>query len=257
MKMDKAELPAEGEEQYRKLEEYADLRRSELTERLSPVVELADAYGILVSRAVIALGDVPPASRQETVLRDLIADVFDFLYEWPRPLFEGRLQVAFPLGRRAYESLSLLSACNQDLAIAERWDSGKQISNGEIRKALAELPFSESEELLGSLYRFFSKGAHPNRDLISERYLGEENSYVLGSIGQPPLVLIVDQCQYLVQMWFWFGAVVGHVARHALANSDPTWGQDYLKVAENAKTLAQWLGGSFNALLAEAQDGGK
>ncbi|MBN1459025.1 MAG: hypothetical protein JXA57_05780, partial [Armatimonadetes bacterium] len=132
-----------GAELYRKLGEFAELRRNELSAQLKPVCELAHAYGALLSRAVVALGAMPPASLQERVVRDLTADVFDFLYEWPRPLFEGRPHVAFPIARRAYESLSLLSACLQDQAIAERWNRGKEIGNAEVRSALATLPFPE------------------------------------------------------------------------------------------------------------------
>lgn len=234
---------------YRKLKSFADLRRKELTGQLQPVLDLADAYGSLIARAVAALGSTPPKSRQDSVVRDLIADVFDFLYEWPRPLFEGRLHVAFPLARRAYESLSLLSACYQDASIAERWDRGEQITNAEIRRALAKLPFPESEQALKDLYRFFSKGTHPNRDLIPERFLGDGNEFVLGSIGQPELVLIVDQCCRLVEMWFWLGALVGHVAEEILARTDPSFGNDYLAAAAQAREIGQWLVQRFNELL--------
>ena len=239
---------------YSQLGDFAEHRRKELTDQLTEVLEVADAYGHLVSRAVLALGSKPPETRQDVVVRDLIADVFDFLYEWPRPLFEGRLHVAFPIARRAYESLSLLSTCQQDEALAQRWDDGRQIGNAEVRKALATLPFAESEEDLRDLYRFFSKGAHPNRELVAERYLGEGNEFVLGSIGQPELLLIVDHCHHLIQMWFWFGAVVGHAARHALEEVDPDFGKDYLAVAERAKETAEWLVESFNALLEELRE---
>jgi len=60
--------------------------QEELTRQLQPVLDLADSYGLLVARAVLGMGSSPPKSRHETIVRDLIADVFDFLYEWPRPL---------------------------------------------------------------------------------------------------------------------------------------------------------------------------
>ena len=246
---DHSDEPGSGADLYRKLKDCADLRRREITAQLQPVLDLADAYGALIARAVLALGSTPPKSRQESVVRDLIADVFDFLYEWPRPLFEGRLQVAFPLARRAYESLSLLSACYQDASIAERWDGGEQISNVEIRRALAELPFPESAQATKDLYRFFSKGTHPNREMIPERFLGDGNTFVLGSIGQPELVLILDQCHRLVEMWFWLGAVVAHVAKDIWVHGDPSFGSDYLATAARAREIAQWLVKSFNELL--------
>jgi hypothetical protein len=220
---------------------------------LQPVLDLADAYGSLIARATLALGSTPPTSQQERVVRDLMADVFDFLYEWPRPLFEGRMHVAFPLGRRAYESLSLLSACYQDRSIAERWSRGQEIRNAEIRKALAKLPFAESEAASKDLYRYFSKGSHPNRELVAERHLGEGNEFVLGSIGQPELVLVVDHCHFLVQMWFWFAALVAHLARHPLHATDPAFGKDYLATARQAQKIAEWLVENLNRLLVERQ----
>jgi len=200
------------------------------------------------------LGSRPPESRQESIVRDLTADVFDFLYEWPRPLFEGRLHVAFPLGRRAYESLSLLSACYQDPAIAERWDHGKQIGNAEVRRTLAKLPYPEPEDELRALYRFFSEGTHPNRALVPERFLGDGNDYVLGSIGQPELVLVVEHCIHLIGMWYWYGAFVSFANSELLSKTDPTYAKDYFSTAERAVKTKKWLAENFSRLLEERQN---
>lgn len=245
--------PTDDSEYYERLPEFAALRNQELIKALEPVASLTDAYGDLVSRAVVALGRVKPASRQESIVRDLIADVFDFLYEWKRPLFEGRLHIGFPLGRRAYESLSLLSVCYQDPVMALRWDGGSQIGNSAIRDALAKLPFGETKEGLQTLYKLFSQGSHPNRALVSERYLGDDNAYVLGSIGMPEMVLVVDQCITLVELWFWFGALVSHVAREPLRQHDSSFGEDYRDAAGYAKHVKQWLVESYNNLLAARQ----
>lgn len=215
------------------------------------MISLTDSYGSLVARAVFALGTVPPKSRHDVVVRDLIVDVFDFLYEWPRPLLEGRLHVAFPLARRAYESLSLLAACYQDASIAERWDRGKQIGNAEIREALAKMPLRESEESLKELYKFFSKGTHPNRELVGERFLGDGNEFVLGSIGKPDLLLTVLHCMRLVEMWYWFGALSGFAAREVLTQVDPTFGADYRNTAERASQIKKFLAEGFSHLWEE------
>lgn len=238
-----------GPELYQRLPEFASLRSRELTEMFKPLVDVTDRYGELISRAVVALGKSPPRNRHEAIVRDLIADTFDFLYEWRRPLLEGRVHVGIPLGRRAYESLSLLSTLFQDRALALKWDSGGQIGNAQIRKALSTLPFPESEESLRDLYKFFSQGAHPNRDLISERFLGEPNEFVLGSIGVPSLVLIAHSAIRLLGLWFWFGAVVGFMAVRPLARSDPTFGQDYLATAEVAQQVHAWLVSEYNRLI--------
>ena len=237
------------EELYRKLPDFAETRRKELTSMFASVVELTDSYGVLVSRGVAALGTTPTQSRRKIVVRDLIPDVFDFLYEWRRPLFEGRLHVAYPLARRAYESLSLLSVCYQDASIADRWDSGRQISNSEIRKALASLPFPEREEALRDLYAFFSKAAHPNRDLVSERHLGNGNEFVLGSIMIPDLLLTLDHCTHLIDMWFWFGALVAHIAHRPLKLLDTSFYKDYSATADEAARLKRQLAADYNDLL--------
>ena len=90
-----------GSEDYVKLVEYSDHRRQELSRMFSPVVEVTNHYVTLICRVTKALGESKPTSVQDIVVRDLIADVFDFLWEWRRPLLEGRLQVAYPLARRS------------------------------------------------------------------------------------------------------------------------------------------------------------
>jgi len=242
-----------GCDDYAKLNEYADKRRQELSEMLSPVIELTDHYGELICRVTNALGKSSPTSKQDVTVRDLMADVFDFLWEWRRPLLEGRLQVAYPLARRAYESLSLLSICAQNSSYAKAWERGKKISNFEIRKALADAPMPESEDALKDLYKFFSLGTHPNRDLISFRYLGEGTSFVLGSIGMPDLVFVSDHCIKLVQMWFWFTAAVSYFFHDVVDNVDTLFGNDYLKTAKEAKDVITWLSENFNRLLEESR----
>jgi len=219
----------------------------------SPVVELTDRYGALICRVAYALGNSPPNSTQDFVVRDLMVDIFDFLWEWRRPLLEGRIQVAYPLARRSYESLSLLSICAQDPSFADRWEKGKEIWNVEIRKALAISPMPESEKALKDLYNFFSKASHPNRDLIPYRYLGEGNQFVLGSIGVPNLVLLTEHCIKLVEMWFWFTAAVGYFFRSVIDKVDTSFGKDYLESAEQAKEVISWLVENFNRLLKERQ----
>lgn len=241
----------DGRDLYAKLPDFATQRADELGKMLVPFVEFTDAYGSLVSRAVLALGAVPPSTRQDVGVRDLMADAFDFLYECRRPLLEGRAHVAFPLSRRAYETLSLLSATYQDEKLALRWDSGGQIGNSEVRKALAKLPFSEDEMALRKEYSFLSNATHPNRGMIAERFLGESNEYVLGSIGPPHLIVVLESAIRLVDLWFWLGALAGFVAKEALARSDPTFGADYMAASKDAQELKTAMVSEFNRLLEE------
>jgi len=243
-----------GCKDYAKLTEYSGSRRKQFVEMLAPVIEITDRYGELICRITRVLGNSSPRSLQDKVVRDLMADVFDFLWEWRRPLFEGRLQVAYPLARRAYESLSLMSICIQDSSFAERWGKGERLSNAEIRKALAIAPMAESEDALKEVYRFFSRGTHPNRDLIAYRFLGEGNEFVLGSIIVPDLALIVDHCIRLVQMWFWYAAGIMHFYHTIIDRFDRSITKNYFTNAETAKKTATWLIAVFNGLLEERQE---
>ena len=145
-----------------------------------------------------------------------------------------------------------LSACAQDAKLAAKWDGGASIKNKDVRKALAVAQFPESESTLRELYADFSNGAHPNRDLVAERHLGTGNEFTLGSIGVPSLVGIVDQFIHVIEMWFWFGAVVGLAAHYALERVDPTFSADYLAAVSKAGEVKKWLVENFNRLLEES-----
>jgi hypothetical protein len=148
---------------YAELPRYAELRSKELSALLEPYVSITDRYGELLCSIIVVLGQTPPASRRDAAARDLIADVFDFLYEARTLIIKGKLEVAYPLARRAYESLSLLVACELDPKLADRWIAGKQVGNAEVRRVLAANPMGEKEAQTRELYDFFSKTTHPNR----------------------------------------------------------------------------------------------
>jgi hypothetical protein len=245
--------PTNGVEGYAALLRYSALRYEELSRMLSPVIGVTDAYGSLISRVVWALGEVPTTSVQDRVVRDLACDVFDFLLASRRAILESQLGVSYPLARRAYESLSLLAVCLQEAAVAERWSGGKQIGNAEVRKALSDLPFKEPVDELQELYKFFSKGSHPNRELLPERHLGDGNEFTLGSIGGPDLILTVDACLTLLRLWVWLAAALGYFYRQHVDSRDTQWGGDYMSTYQRANAVANQLTGEYNRLLREAQ----
>ncbi len=165
----------EREDQYSKLPEYAELRETEVRLILQPYLDVTDQYGRLLCRLCSHVGTHAPVSVQDSVIRDLMADVFDFLFEVRPFIVKGQTLVAYPLARRAYESLSLLQVCILKASQAEKWAAGKKISNNEVRKALGKNPMGESEEELRKLYGFFCDMTHPNRETIAYRGLGEGN----------------------------------------------------------------------------------
>ncbi len=243
----------DAQQHYSKLAEYAALRTDELSPILQPYIETTDRYGVLLCRITLVLGKTLPRSKQDAALRDLMADVFDFLYEAQFLIIKGKLEIAYPLARRAYESLSLMVACFLDPKLARRWIAGKEIHNSEVRKLLAKHPAGESEQMTRELYGFFSQAAHPNRDLVACRFLGEGNQFVLGSIGRPSIAMQADLALKTLNLWFWFGAFMSFVYLPVLAKADPDFKEDYDAAAKMAQEVAPWLAEQFNRTLVQEQ----
>jgi len=169
----------------------------------------------------LILGEQEPESVQDAVVRDLMADVFDFLFESRLFILKGQTLVAFPLARRAYESMSLLHWCALDSKAAENWDKGKKVSNQDVRKALAAHTMGEPEDKLRELYKFFCEVTHPNREMITFRGLGEGNTYVFGSIGAPNLIAVADYCMKHLELWFWLCPTVALLLSRAGLSPGP------------------------------------
>jgi hypothetical protein len=241
--------PKEGELEYNKLDLFAEVRLRELSKLLKPLVSASDQYGRLLCRITWVLGHTPLQHAEDSAVRDLVADVFDFLYHSRKMILTGALGVAYLLLRRAFESLSLLVLFTFDTDMTKKWASGVQISNSEVRKKLGRHPMGESEESLREFYRFFSTTTHPNREVIPSRYLGEGNAFVLGSIGQPDLPLVFDFCIKYLDLWFWFAAAVTYNYRELLSKQDRGHGERYLEATKEFETAKLCLIENYNQLL--------
>jgi hypothetical protein len=239
---------------YEDLEEYAAARTEDISSMMDPYIQITDRYGQLISRIVLMVGNTKPTNVQDIVVRDLIADVFDCLYETRSLILAGKLNVAFPIARRAYESLSLLHLCAVNESWAKRWQNGKKIRNAEIRRELNAHPMGESEEKMKELYNFFCSATHPNRELIPRRFLGDGNEYVLGAIGAVNLVMVIDYCMKILDMWFWLTAIVSFFYCEIIAKINEGYPEAYHQVAEEAKKTKRWLIENFNRLLKEEQE---
>lgn len=230
-----------GAEEYHRLKKYAETRFSELNEIFQDEIELLIEYEELICRATVILGNNPPKDVTDRSIRDLFADIFDFLYVSRRLILEGYVSTAFPLLRRAFESISLMQyfILLPDKAI--EWNKGKQVSNAETRKFLDSHPMGESEKGMKDLYSFFSGATHPNREYIPFRFLGEKNKFVLGAIGGPNILGIADYMYRLIKLWFWFVAVISYHYKEILHSTDERYLNDYLKVANKAKRVSEAL----------------
>lgn len=245
--------PDEAIALYDQLPEFADMRLREITGMLHPFISVTDRHGRLIARLTCCLGSAPPPDTQDRVIRDLMADVFDFLYESRVLIVAGKLVVAYPLARRAFESLSLLHLCALDAKWAEMWHAGKRIPNAMIRSALAGHPLGESEAELRELYGFFSAASHPNRELVPQRLLGEGNEFVLGMVGVPDLILLLDYCRKNVELWHWFVATLSYRYKGVLTRRDRTYLQEYMSTYEEAERFMKWLRENQVSLQAEEQ----
>jgi len=99
----------------------------------------------------------------------------------------------------------------------------------------------ESEKSMKVLYNFFSGATHPNREYIPNRFLGEGNQFVLGAIGAPDLLVMTEYMYDLIQLWFWFAALISYYYRELLHSTDKKYIEDYMKIANKAMILGEEL----------------
>jgi hypothetical protein len=253
-KKDSESIAANAKENYKALAHYSKTRTKEMNEMFLPFIDITDRYGLLISRLTLILGNIKPKDTRDIVLRDLMADVFDCLYESRALIMGAKINVAFPVVRRAYESLTLLNLCAVNKFWAEKWQKGNEITNGEVRKELDKHPLGESKEKMKELYKFYCLGSHPNRDLIPRRLLGGGNEYVLGAIGHPNLVMSCDLCMKILEMWFWLTAMVSAIYLKIISAIDKDYHEAYSLTARDAEEVGKWLIKNFNKVLKEEKE---
>jgi len=227
--------------EHKRLNEYTETRFCEMSKICRDEIEVLTEYEELICRVTVILGSCPPREVADRSVRDLLADIFDFLYVSRRLILEGYATTAFPLLRRAFECISLINYFILSPNKATEWDGGKQISNVEIRKYLDSHPMGESEKSMKDSYAFFSRATHPNRGYIPDRFLGEGNRSVLGAIGVPDPRVIAGYIYRLLELWFWFVVLISHYYRDMLHSADKTYINDYMKVAKKAKGVGEEL----------------
>jgi hypothetical protein len=230
-----------GAEEYHRLKEYAGTRLSELGKIFQDEIKVLVEYEELICRATVILGSCPPRDIADRSIRDLFADIFDFLYISRRLILESYVTTAFPLLRRAFESNSLMQYFMLFPDKAIEWDNGRQISNAAIRKCLDSHPMGESENAMKDLYAFFSGTTHPNRKYIPARFLGEENQFVLGASGVPNQSVVAVYIHRLIELWFWFAVLISYHYRKILHMADKKYINDYMKIADKAQRVLEKL----------------
>lgn len=230
-----------GDNEHRRLELYAESRFSSLSKMFREEIQVLMEYEKLICRATIVLGCHPPKDIADRSVRDLYGDVFDSLYVCRQLVLKGYQNTVFPLLRRAFECLSLMEYFMLLPDEVTKWDKGQRISNAEVRTYLDSHPMGEIEEAMKDCYRLFSKGTHPNRDLIPSRFLGEGNEFVLGAVGRPNLVVVWRYVYELIRLWFWFGALLTWHYHEAFRSTDRDYYETYKKISEKAEEVRKRL----------------
>jgi hypothetical protein len=253
--------PKKAETQYFALAGYAEMRQSVLARMLQRYVTVTDLYGKLICEVTLILGQSKPETtvitshqspnvQLDITLRDLMADTFDILFEARALILKGKLEIAYPLARRAYESLSLMDACYLDPKLAKRWMSGKEVVlNKDVRSTLGKHLFGELEEKTRALHKFFTDFSHPNRKMMAQRCLGNGNEFVLGAVGIPSLALLADYALKTLDLWFWFAALVSWIYLPVISEANPIFKEGYDEATTTAKEVASFLVEQFNLTL--------
>ncbi|MCI0692915.1 hypothetical protein L0337_13035 [candidate division KSB1 bacterium] len=234
---------AEADKEHDNLKEYSKTRFSELVEIFSEENKAAVNYEKLLCRATLILGHVKPKDAADQAIRDLLADVFDFLHISRQLILQGNLSAAFPLLRRAFESSALIHYFILKPLKADNWSNGKQIENREVRKFLGSnrIGLTAAEDAYKKAYDDYSGGSHPNRKYVPYRYLGEPNEFVLGSVVKPELLIVGINFSKLIGLWFWLAAMISMHYFKLFEIADPTYSRDYMKVADFAQKIADVL----------------
>lgn len=236
-------------EHWSNLNIYSETRRQEISNTLNPLVTSIEDYEKLACRLVMALGRIAPQDSRDDSLRDLFGEAFDALYASKNLFLDWLTTPAYSMLRRAYEISSLFAYLILEPNAFIDWESGKQISNAEIRSFLSEHPMGEREDELREMYRFLSQRTHVNRELTPHRQLGRGNEFTLGSIS-PPIFSIAGQALiWLLNIWFWVMALTMFHYKELLQVPDPDFGNAYLSVANDAQEVVKSVVADWEVLL--------
>ena len=231
----------EGKKEHRLLSEYSEARNTELTRIFDSESDVIQFYEILVCALTLILAESRSDKVHDRSIRDLMADTFDTLYFCRKAIYSGFFGVAFPLMRISFEKIALIHYFMLLPEKAKVWDSGKTIMNSEVRRFLDSQPMGEDGTDLKRFYDKYSSAIHLNRSYVPERFLGEGNEFVLGVIGAPDLFVVADFVAELLDLWFWFGAIISFNYRKEIEKHSTDFHRYYFKIAGRMETVAQEL----------------
>lgn len=210
-----------------------DLRYSEISGMFAPHFTALDNYRCLLINLSIILGQKAPDDARDKTIRNFLADTYDLIEGVIPSLKRGRHNVAAPLIRRLYENVSLVNAFCLNEEIHHRWMQGEEIPNWEVRKELDKSVLGAEIDSTKYVYYSLSDMAHPSRIAISDRFLGEGNSFTLGGYTTPSVSLIAELLVRTLSLVFWFGALLSLFFKPVWTNSSPDFIELYKQTSLN------------------------
>ncbi|WP_449549612.1 hypothetical protein [Lelliottia nimipressuralis] len=233
------------------MDEVRELRIRELSKMFSPHFSSLKNYQVFIMHLVIFLGKHKPVDDIDRTIRNLLADCYDILDSIASSLKEGKYNVASTLTRRLYEDISLANAFILNPELHNRWHSGEEIKNQEVREELDKSELGADIESTRYLYGLLSDLSHPSRIAIMDRFLGEGVDFSLGGYPTPSVYHVAETLVQCLSLVFWLCATTTLFYKPLIYKHNPELVELYKFAAEHAQKVNGQLHKELDRLLEE------
>lgn len=233
------------------MNEIKELRIKELSKMFSPHFGALKNYQVFIMNLVILLGKHTPIDDIDRTIRNLIADCNDMISSIESSLKEGKYNVASTLTRRLYEDISLTNAFMLNPQLHDRWHSGEEIKNQEIREELNKSELGADIESTKYLYGLLSDLSHPSRVAIPDRFLGEGVEFSLGGYPTPSVYHVAETLVQCLSLVFWLCAITAYFYKPLIYKHEPELVKLYKFAAEHAQKVNGQLHKELDRLQSE------
>lgn len=233
------------------MDKVKELRIKELSKMFSPHFGSLKNYQVFIMHLVILLGKHKPVDDRDRTIRNLLADCNDMLEPIASSLKEGKYNVASTLTRRLYEDISLANAFMLNPVLHDRWHSGEEIKNQEVREELDKSELGADIESTRYLYGLLSDLSHPSRVAIMDRFLGEGIDFSLGGYPTPSVYHVAETLVQCLSLVFWLCAATALFYKPLIDKHNPELIKLYKFAAEHAQKINGQLHKELDRLLSE------
>lgn len=233
------------------MDEVKELRIRELSKMFSPHFSSLNNYQVYIMHLVVFLGNHKPNDERDRTIRNLLADCNDMIESIASSLKEGKYNVASTLTRRLYEDISLANAFILNPGLHDRWHSGEEIKNQEVREVLDKSELGADIESTRYLYGSLSDLSHPSRVAIMDRFLGEGAEFSLGGYPTPSVYHVAEALVQCLSLVFWLCAAISFFFKPLIYKHNPELVDLYKFAAEHAQKVNGQLHKELDRLLSE------